>query len=59
MGSDIHAYTPWCFLPLAQQLIHDDTKQCATLLELQVQCVVARVHFPHEETWGLYRTLKE
>jgi hypothetical protein len=37
----------------------DDIKQCATLLGLQVQSVVARVNFPHEETWGLYRTLGE
>jgi hypothetical protein len=36
-----------------------DTKQCATSLELQVQSVVARVNFPHEETWGLYQTLVE
>jgi hypothetical protein len=28
----------------------DDTKQCATLLGLQVQRVVARVNFPHEGT---------
>jgi hypothetical protein len=37
----------------------DDTKQCATLLGLQVQSIVARVNFPHEKTWGLYRTLGE
>jgi hypothetical protein len=37
----------------------DDTKQCATLLELQEQSVVARVNFSHEGTWGLYRTLEE
>jgi hypothetical protein len=37
----------------------DDTKQCATLLGLQVQNVVARVNFPHEETRGLYRSLGE
>jgi hypothetical protein len=37
----------------------DDTKQCATLLGLQVQSVVTRVHFPHEGTRGLYRTLGE
>jgi hypothetical protein len=36
-----------------------DTKKCATLLGLQVQSVVARVNFPHEETRGLYRTLGE
>jgi hypothetical protein len=37
----------------------DNTKQCATFLGLQVQSVVARVKFPHEETRGLYRTLEE
>jgi hypothetical protein len=37
----------------------DDTKQCATSLGLEVQSVIARVNFPHEETWGLYRTLGE
>jgi hypothetical protein len=37
----------------------DNTKQCATLLGLQVRSVVARVKFSHEETWGLYRTLGE
>jgi hypothetical protein len=37
----------------------DDTKQCATSLGLQVRSVVARVNFPHEETWGLYQTLGE
>jgi hypothetical protein len=37
----------------------DDTKQCATLLALQVQSVVARVNFPHVETRGLYRTRRE
>jgi hypothetical protein len=38
---------------------HDDTKQGANLLGLQVQSVVARVNFPHEETRGLYQTLGE
>jgi hypothetical protein len=37
----------------------DDIKQCATLLGLQVQSVVARVNFLHKETQGLYRTLRE
>jgi hypothetical protein len=37
----------------------DDTKQGANSLGLQVQSVVARVNFFHEETWGLYRTLGE
>jgi hypothetical protein len=37
----------------------DDTKQCATLLGLQVQSIVARVNFPHEKTRGLYRTLRK
>jgi hypothetical protein len=37
----------------------DDTKQGANSLGLQVQSVVARVNFPHEETWGLYQTLGE
>jgi hypothetical protein len=39
-------------------VIHD-TKQCVTLLGLQVQSVLARVNFPHEETQGLYQTLGE
>jgi hypothetical protein len=39
--------------------ICDDTKQRATSLGLQVQSVVARVNFPHEETRGLYQTLGE
>jgi hypothetical protein len=29
---------------------HDDTKQCVTLLGLQVQSFVARVNFSHEGT---------
>jgi hypothetical protein len=37
----------------------DDTKQGANLLGLQVQSVVASVNFSHEETRGLYRTLRE
>jgi hypothetical protein len=37
----------------------DDTKQCATSLELQVQSVVARVIFPTRMTRGKYRTLGE
>jgi hypothetical protein len=37
----------------------DETKQGANLLGLQVQSVVARVNFPHEETRGLYRILGE
>jgi hypothetical protein len=37
----------------------DDTKQGANSLGLQVQSVVARVNFPHEETWSLYLTLGE
>jgi hypothetical protein len=35
-------------------LAHDDTKQCATSLGLQVQSVVARVNFPHEGTSWLH-----
>jgi hypothetical protein len=37
----------------------DDTKQGANLLGIQVQSVVARVNFLHEETRGLYQTLGE
>jgi hypothetical protein len=37
----------------------DDTKQCAILLGLQVQSIVARVNFLHKGTRGLYRTLEE
>jgi hypothetical protein len=36
-----------------------NTKQGANSLGLQVQSVVARVNFPHEETRGLYQTLGE
>jgi hypothetical protein len=43
----------WTYLPI------DDTKQRATPLGLQVQSVVARLNFPHEETRGLYWTLGE
>jgi hypothetical protein len=38
-------------------LVADDTKQGANLLGLQVQSVLARVNFAHEETRGLYQTL--
>jgi hypothetical protein len=37
----------------------DDTKQGANSLGLQVQSVVARVNFAHEETQGLNQTLGE
>jgi hypothetical protein len=37
----------------------DDSKQGANSLGLQVQSVVARVIFPHEETRSLYQTLGE
>jgi hypothetical protein len=37
----------------------DDTKQCAILLGLQVQSVVARVNFLHKGTRGLCQTLGE
>jgi hypothetical protein len=40
-------------------VVVDDTKQGANLLGLLVQIVVARVNFLHEETRGLYQTLKE
>jgi hypothetical protein len=36
-----------------------DTKQCATLLGLQVQSVIERVIFPNERTQSLYQTLGE
>jgi hypothetical protein len=44
---------------LACHLSGDETEQGSNSLGLQVQCVVARVNFPHEETRGLYRTLGE
>jgi hypothetical protein len=31
----------------------------AKSLGLQVQSVVARINFPHEETWDLYQTLRK
>jgi hypothetical protein len=37
----------------------DDTKQGVNSLELQLQSVVSRVNFSHEETEGLYQTLGE
>jgi hypothetical protein len=40
-------------------LVVDDTKQGANSLGLLVQIVVARLNFLHEETQGLYRTLRE
>jgi hypothetical protein len=33
--------------------VGDGTKQCATLLGLHVQSVVARVNFPHKDNSGL------
>jgi hypothetical protein len=48
-----------CSLTTVPENSLDDTKQCATSLGLQVKSVVARVNFPHEGTWSLYRTLRE
>jgi hypothetical protein len=44
---------------MTQENSLDDTKQGANSFGLQVQSGVAWVNFPHEETWGLYRTLGE
>jgi hypothetical protein len=42
-----------CSSATAPENSFDDTKQGANSSELQVQSVVARVHFPHEGTRGL------
>jgi hypothetical protein len=50
----IYPYFLYC-----SSCIYDDTKQGANSLGVQLQSVVARVNFTHEETRGLYRTLGE
>jgi hypothetical protein len=57
MDSIVNAFL--CSPAMALENSLDDTKQCATLLGLQVQSVVARVIFPIRMTRGNYQSLGE